>query len=194
MSVSAYYHQSPDALREELQWVTQAKLDPKKFEPLYRKYYSPILRYLKQRVTDQEIAHDLVSQVFVKAMNKIHQYEFRGVPFGSWLYRIAKSELCQQFREDKFKHSVQIESIQLAGFEEFFFENDEQEINRARLLSAMQFLKSDQLQLIELRFFEQLSFKEIGIQLGLTENNAKVKTFRALEKLRNNFLSTKIAA
>lgn len=194
MSVSAYYHQSPDALREELQWVTQAKLDPKKFEPLYRKYYSPILRYLKQRVTDQEIAQDLVSQVFVKAMNKIHQYEFRGVPFGSWLYRIAKSELCQQFREDKFKHSVQIESIQLAGFEEFFFENDEQEINRARLLSAMQFLKSDQLQLIELRFFEQLSFKEIGIQLGLTENNAKVKTFRALEKLRNNFLSTKIAA
>jgi RNA polymerase sigma-70 factor (ECF subfamily) len=194
MSVSAYFHQTPDALREELQWVTQAKLDPKKFEPLYRKYYTPILRYLKQRVADQEIAHDLVSQVFIKAINKIHQYEFRGVPFGSWLYRIAKSELYQQFRDDKFKHSVQIETIQLAGFEEMFSDSDEQEVNRKRLLAALQFLKAEQLQLIELRFFEQLSFKEIGEQLGLTENNAKVKTFRALEKLRSYFLSTKNAA
>lgn len=194
MSVSSYFHQTPDALREELQWVTQAKLDPKKFEPLYRKYYAPILRYLKQRVVDQEIAHDLVSQVFIKAINKIHQYEFRGVPFGSWLYRIAKSELYQQFREDKLKHVVQIESIQLADFEDLFTENDEQELNRKRLFQALQFLKPEQLQLIELRFFEQLSFKEIGIQLGLTENNAKVKTFRALEKLRSNFLSYNRAA
>lgn len=194
MSVSTYFHQTPDALREELQWVTQAKLDPKKFEPLYRKYYTPILRYLKQRVADQEIAHDLVSQVFIKAINKIHQYEFRGVPFGSWLYRIAKSELYQQFRDDKFKHTVQIETIQLAGFEEMFSDSDEQEVNRKRLLAALQFLKAEQLQLIELRFFEQLSFKEIGEQLGLTENNAKVKTFRALEKLRSCFLSTKNAA
>lgn len=188
MSVSAYFHQTPDALREELQWVTQAKLDPKKFEPLYRKYYTPILRYLKQRVIDQETAHDLVSQVFIKAINKIHQYEFRGVPFGSWLYRIAKSELYQQFREDKFKHVVQIDTIQIAVFEDFFLENEEQEMNRKRLMEALQFLKPEQLQLIELRFFEQLSFKEIGEQLGLTENNAKVKTFRALEKLRSNFL------
>ena len=194
MSVSSYFHQTPDALREELQWVTQAKLDPRKFEPLYRKYYSPILRYLKQRVADQEIAQDLVSQVFIKAINKIHQYEFRGVPFGSWLYRIAKSELYQQFRDDKFKHSVQIETIQLAGFEEMFSDSDEQEVNRKRLLAALQFLKAEQLQLIELRFFEQLSFKEIGDQLGLTENNAKVKTFRALEKLRSCFLTTKNAA
>jgi RNA polymerase sigma-70 factor (ECF subfamily) len=61
-------------------------------------------------------------------------------------------------------------------------------------LHALQFLKPDQLQLIEFRFFEQLSFKEIGEQLGLTENNAKVKTFRALEKLRSTFLSNNRAA
>ena len=100
----------------------------------------------------------------------------------------------QQFREDKFKHVVQIESIQLAVFEDLFAESDEQELNRKQLLHALQFLKPDQLQLIELRFFEQLSFKEIGAQLGLTENNAKVKTFRALEKLRSYFLSINSAA
>ncbi len=48
-------------------------------------------------------------------------------------------------------------------------------------------LKEDQLQLIEMRFFEKRSFREIGEIVGLTENNAKVKTFRALIKLKQLF-------
>jgi RNA polymerase sigma-70 factor (ECF subfamily) len=49
-------------------------------------------------------------------------------------------------------------------------------------------LKEKDLQLIELRFFEKRSFKEIGEILDITENNAKVKSFRALEKLKQLYL------
>ena len=52
-------------------------------------------------------------------------------------------------------------------------------------------MKDHQLQLIEMRFFEKRSFKEIGEIVGLTENNAKVKTFRALVKLKEIFSKTK---
>ena len=45
-------------------------------------------------------------------------------------------------------------------------------------------LPEDELQLIEMRFFEKRSFKEIGEILEITENNAKVKTYRILEKLK----------
>lgn len=187
MSVSSYFHQTPELLRQEQVWVTQAKENPTKFEPLYRKYYSPILRYLQQRVDDPEAAFDIASQVFIKALKNLHTYEYRGVPFGSWLYRIAKSELYQQFREKQSSKLVRMDNIQVAHVDEFFYEIAEKEQNKATLLLALNTLKPDQLQLIEMRFFEQMSFKEIGEALGMTENNAKVKTFRAVEKLRGLF-------
>lgn len=188
MAVNVYFHQSPELLQEEQVWVMQAKADPARFEPLYRKYYDSILRYLKQRMEDPEQAHDIASQVFIKAIKNLSKYENRGVPFGSWLYRIAKSELYQSYRETQSNRTVSMEHVQIPTFDTLFFENQEFEHNQSLLLAAMQKLKEEQLKLIEMRFFEQLSFKEIGETIGITENNAKVKTFRALEKLREHFL------
>jgi RNA polymerase sigma-70 factor (ECF subfamily) len=65
-------------------------------------------------------------------------------------------------------------------------ENDS-EVNRSKLLSVLTRLKADQLELIEMRFFEKRSFREIGDLLEMTENNAKVKTFRAVNKLKQLF-------
>lgn len=194
MSVNPYFHQTSDLLRQEQLWVIAAQSDPSKFEPLYRKYYSPILRYLQQRVQDTEIAHDLASQVFVKAIKNLKSFEYRGVPFGSWLYRIAKSELYQAFRDQKGAKTVRLDNYQIPTFDELFLDPSESEVNRSKLLKALQLLKPDQLKLIELRFFEQMSFKEIADQLDLTENNAKVKTFRAVEKLRIHFMKIKTTA
>lgn len=188
MAINVYFHQSPELLQEEQVWVMQAKADPARFEPLYRKYYDAILRYLKQRMEDPEQAHDVASQVFIKAIKNLSKYEDRGVPFGSWLYRIAKSELYQSYREMQSNRTVSMENVQIPTFDTLFFDNQEFEHNQSLLLAAMQKLKEEQLKLIEMRFFEQLSFKEIGESIGITENNAKVKTFRALEKLREYFL------
>lgn len=69
---------------------------------------------------------------------------------------------------------------------EEMIENDS-EVNRSKLLSALTRLKADQLELIEMRFFEKRSFREIGDLLEMTENNAKVKTFRAVNKLKQLF-------
>lgn len=188
MAINVNFHQSPQLLQEEQVWVMQAKADPARFEPLYRKYYDSILRYLKQRIEDPDQAHDIASQVFIKAIKNLSKYEDRGVPFGSWLYRIAKSELYQTYREMQSSKTVSMDHVQIPTFDTLFFENQEFEHNQSLLLAAMQKLKEEQLKLIEMRFFEQLSFKEIGESIGITENNAKVKTFRALEKLREHFL------
>jgi RNA polymerase sigma-70 factor (ECF subfamily) len=67
------------------------------------------------------------------------------------------------------------------------FEDEENEINKKRLLSSIAELKEADVHLIEMRFFEQRPYKEMGEILGITENNAKVKTFRALEKLKQLF-------
>jgi RNA polymerase sigma-70 factor (ECF subfamily) len=116
-------------------------------------------------------------------MASIQKYENRGVPFSSWLFRIAKSELYQSFRDKKAQRTVSIDSMQLGRVMEEF-QLDESEHKREILLKVLPLLKDSQLQLIEMRFFEKRSFREMGEILDLTENNAKVKTFRALVKLK----------
>ena len=71
------------------------------------------------------------------------------------------------------------------------FIEDYTDEQRTQLMSALHLLKPNQLQLIEMRYFEKQSFREIGNVLGITENNAKVKTFRTLLKLKTVFLNMK---
>jgi RNA polymerase sigma-70 factor (ECF subfamily) len=136
---------------------------------------------------DQEQAFDVTSQVFIKALSNLHKYEFRGVPFSSWLYRIAKSELYQSFRDRKAKRTVNMDTVHLANITEEF-DDDDLVADKNKLFRCLAELREPDLQLMELRYFEKRSYREIGEILDVTENNAKVKTFRALERLKKQFL------
>ena len=188
MNINPLYHHTPERMKEELVWIQRAKESPEHFGPLYKKYHESIFRYVYQRMDDQEMAYDVTSQVFMKALKHIHKYEFRGVPFSSWLYRIAKSELYQCFRNKKADRYVNIDKVQLVDVIDEL-DQDENEQNKKRLLHSLGKLKEADMQLLEMRFFEKRSFREIGEILELTENNAKVKSFRALERLKKHFHS-----
>lgn len=187
MAVNPVYHQTNDRLQEELVIIQEAKENPERFGPLYQKYHEQIFRYIYQRMDDEHLAFDVTSQVFVKALKNLHKYEYRGVPFSSWLYRIAKSELYQAFRDRKARRTVNVESMHLFEMVEEF-EEDDSATNKKRLLQCLSLLKDGDLQLIELRYFEKRSYREIGEILEITENNAKVRTFRALERLKKLFM------
>jgi RNA polymerase sigma-70 factor (ECF subfamily) len=79
--------------------VLAAQQDPREFEPLYSKYYEPILRFVYKRLDTKSEAYDVTSQVFLSALQNLSKYEDRGFPFSSWLYRIAINELNQFFRK-----------------------------------------------------------------------------------------------
>lgn len=183
MSINPVYHQTSSKLDQERVWVQRAKKNPEDFGPLYRKYHEQIFRYVHQRMDDTEQAFDVTSQVFLKAIKNIHKFEFRGVPFGSWLYRIAKSELYQAFRDRKVKRAVNIETLHIT---EIIEEMDEviSDENQKRLFNAIAQLSDEDVQILELRYFEKRPYKEIGEILDITENNAKVKSFRVIEKLK----------
>jgi RNA polymerase sigma-70 factor (ECF subfamily) len=187
MTVNPMYHQTKFHLEEEQRLIQRAQKDPRNFGPLYEKYHEQIFRYIYQRMDDQELAFDVTSQVFMKAMSHIGKFEYRGLPFSSWLYRIAKSELYQSFRDKTAQRTVNIESYHIFEIMEDF-EDENNDVQKHRLVSCLPLLKEKDLQLIELRFFEKRSFKEIGEILDITENNAKVKSFRALEKLKQLYL------
>lgn len=192
MSINPLYHHTPERLNEEKVWVQRAKKSPENFGPLYKKYHEAIFRFVYQRMNDKDLAYDITSQIFIKAMNNIHRYEDKGFPFASWLYRIAKSEVYQSFRDNKTHRYVNVESIQIADMiEDPLMKGIEVEDNEnavQTMLHVLRKLKENEIQLIEMRYFEKRSYKEIGEILEITENNAKVKTFRIIEKIKKLYL------
>jgi RNA polymerase sigma-70 factor (ECF subfamily) len=184
MEVVSKYHVSNERQAEELAVIEAAKKDKKHFELIYNRYHEQIFRYVYQRMEDKDTAFDVTQQVFLKAMTNLHKFEYKGVPFSSWLYRIAKSEVYDVLRKDQKNRSVNIDSIQLGDMMEDMQEESNVEKYGQRLSAAIAELSEDDLQLVEMRFFEKRAFKEIGEILEITENNAKVKLYRILEKLK----------
>jgi RNA polymerase sigma-70 factor (ECF subfamily) len=173
----------------EEEQINKAKINPQYFAPIYSRYYDSIFRYIYKRVNEQEAAFDLTSCVFIKALSALNKYEFRGIPFSSWLFRIAKSEVYQSFRDKKVINLIHNDSIYYVEIDEEIFKSKDDEFQL--LKKCLENLKINELQLIEMRFFEKMSFREIGEDLGITENNAKVKTFRVLAKLKKNLIFNK---
>lgn len=177
---------SEDEIRQENIIVERAKKNPKEFGLLYEKYFDRIFNYLYRQTDDEELAGDLCSQTFVNALNNLKRYEFRGVPFSAWLYRIASNEVNKYYRKFKGKKIFSIEEIRIKELVESSDESwDEELINK--LIEFMKDLPVDMLQVLELRFYEDRDFKEIAYILDMTESGAKMRTYRALDKLRKNF-------
>jgi RNA polymerase sigma-70 factor (ECF subfamily) len=178
---------SAEAIQSEWQEIQAAQQNPTLFRPLYERYFDPIFRFIMNRCGEESVAGDICSQVFLKAMQKIKGYEFKGVPFSAWLYRIASNEVAQHYRNTKKLRVVSAEETQIEDIvEEMDFDN--YGAYREVMLEVLEELKPIDLQLIEMRFFEKRPFKEISEVLGLSESNAKVKTYRILERLKKKIL------
>lgn len=184
MIETSKYHVTQAGLANEQVLIEAAKKNPKDFDVLYDKYYEPIFRYIYQRVDDKEVAFDATQQVFLKALGNLHKYEYRGVPFASWLYRIAYSEVNDIFRQQKTARTINVDSMSIYAIIEEIQESKVEKYHDKIVAIITEELDEDELQLIEMRFFEKRPFKEIAEVLEVTENTAKVRTYRILDKLK----------
>ena len=105
------------------------------------------------------------------------------MPFASWLYRIAHSEVMQSFRTRKNQRTVNADISDLRNICEEV-EQEYMEEYKSILMTVIKDLPEEDLQLVELRFFEKRQFKEIAEILNLTETNAKVKLYRILDRVK----------
>jgi RNA polymerase sigma-70 factor, ECF subfamily len=191
MNVNPDFHHTSEQLNEELIIIEAAKLNPERFAPLYNKYYKQIFNYVHQRMDSKDTAFDVTAQVFLKALTNLGKYQYRGVPFSSWLYRIAHNEVMQLFRTEKNNKAINADISDLR----FICEENETpffEEYIPALKKLIQELNSEDLQLVELRFFEKRPFKEIAEILDITEVNAKVRMYRLIEKLKKALMKLKV--
>ena len=83
------YQNKQDLANDEEELIRNAQANPDEFRLLYERYFKKIFLFILHRVGDKAIAADITSQVFLKALININKFSFRGLPFSSWLFRIA---------------------------------------------------------------------------------------------------------
>jgi RNA polymerase sigma-70 factor (ECF subfamily) len=194
-----YRKDKPEQLKQEIKGheqllneeevIKKAQGNPENFRPLYEKYFRKIFLFILHRVSDKEISADLTSQVFLKALTNLSKYSFKGLPFSAWLYRIAINECNDYFRKNKRIRTVVLEDTVANSLYDELFENEARDELKNKLPLVFDRLKPEELQLIELRFLESRPFKEVADILGITENNAKVRVYRILDKMKQILVS-----
>ena len=163
--------------------IILAKKDRKNFRYLYTKYYELIFLFLLRRTENENLAQDITQQTFIKAMLNIEKFEFKGFPFSSWLYRISLNELNLHYREATKKRYISIDQSELPELADELPSEDKQ-LSNEDLIESLNGLSDGEVTLIEMKYFEKRSHKEIGEILGITVANAKVKLHRVIKKMR----------
>jgi RNA polymerase sigma-70 factor (ECF subfamily) len=174
------------ALRKEADerlLVEAAQKDPARFAELYENNFERVYAYVVRRVGDRAETEDLTSDVFHHALANLRRFEWRGIPFAAWLFRIAANLISDRWqrrnREDVADGPEQIESALAKGVE---FEEEVE--RRATLFRLVDTLPAEQRRVVVLRFVEQKSIKEVAREIRKTEGAVKQLQFRALTSLR----------
>ena len=173
-----------DAAVEEL--VAAAKAgDAEAFGRLFDHYHEPVYRYVAARVRRPSDAEDLAQLVFVKALEALPRYEQRGVPFGGWLFRLARNVVIDHLRTSR-------EHVDLDGLAERPGQDagpEAQALARQQMdavAAALARLTDEQRDAIALRFFAGLSAREAAEAMGKQEGTVRGIQFRAIASLRRH--------
>jgi RNA polymerase sigma-70 factor (ECF subfamily) len=156
------------------------------FGQLYQRYVERIFNYVYYRTGNTHDAEDLTARVFQRAMNHIHNYTDRGVPFSAWLYRIAHNLVANWHRDRSRKQEIPLDDLPILPTK-----GDHPERNLVRsqeqdsLLKHIRRLPSERQHLLILKFVEDMSNAEIGKIMGRSEGAVKSLYHRTLLALRD---------
>ena len=168
----------PREQAEERLLVEAAQGDTAQFDALYELHFERVYAFIASRTQDRATAEDLTSEVFHKALANLPRFEWRGVPFSAWLLRIAANAVVDHAKRAR-REAPRLEDAPEPAVSEVRMAED-----HARLFRFVHELPEAQRQVVQQRFVEQLSLREIAARLGKTEGAIKQLQLRALEKLR----------
>jgi RNA polymerase sigma-70 factor (ECF subfamily) len=174
-----------NSTENEKYWVDRAKAyDTEAFGKIYDLYFDKIYAYVYFKVGDRFEAEDIAEQVFLKALENIAGFEWRGYPFSSWLFRIASNLVIDHYRANKYE-TVDIENeICIDGDVNGCPERSAlREFNRREVTRAIKMLTEDQRQVIVLRFIAGMTNEEVSKTVDKSVGAVKVLQHRALTAL-----------
>lgn len=150
---------------------------------LYDRYHPKVFGYFVRMTRDYEASRDLTQNVFLKVIKYSHTWKEDKV-FVYWLFRIARNILVDFHKGAKRFYNFDEEPEIARKDNELSIRNIEANESHELLLDAMAKLPPGYRELIEMNRFQGFSYKEIAVTTDSTENAVKVKTFRAIQRLK----------
>ena len=170
--------------RSEIELVVAAKAgDEQAFGRLYDLYVDKIYRYIYYKIFHTETAQDLTSQTFLKAYEKLASFNESKGNFSSWVYTIAKNTLTDHFRSSKPTQEMN-EAFDVSDLGKTRFQH-EMNADLTKVYDYIQTLDEVVRDVMILRLWEELSYREIAEIVGKKEDHSKVIFSRGLKELRN---------
>lgn len=159
--------------------IEAAQADSARFVEIYERYVDRIYAFVSCRTENRAVAEDITSQVFEQALRAIGRFEWRGVRISAWLFRIASNALADHWRERAREAEDAPPDMP-----------DPRELEhldrRIALYQHVKQLPDLQRQVIQMRFVEEKSTREVAATLGRSEGAVKQLQLRALENLRKS--------
>lgn len=172
----------------EIQAIVESarKGEESAFKKLLNTYWSDVFRFQFSKTEDENEAEDITIKTFAKAFNKIDLYN-DNYPFKTWLITISKNIFIDTVR----KQNKGLESLNKKNSEAYDVSDDAPspedrviiEQNLAELLGHIKKLKPKQQEIIHLRYFKELSYKEIAAATNESMSSVKVQLLRAKKLL-----------
>ncbi|NIV29817.1 MAG: sigma-70 family RNA polymerase sigma factor [Anaerolineae bacterium] len=170
--------------KDEGRLIQRAKKgDPSAFAELYDRYQPAIYRYIFYRVGDVATAEDLTGEVFVRLVEKIDRFAYRGRPLLAWLYTIARNLVMDYHRQAGRSLPLSFDR-RLATEATDPEEAVERRLTQRRVAAAIARLTEGQRQVILLKFIEGLDNETTARTLGKSIGAVKALQHRALAALR----------
>jgi RNA polymerase sigma-70 factor, ECF subfamily len=163
----------------ERRLIEAAQQDPSRFAALYEIHFERVYAYVSRRLGNREASEDVTSEVFQHALANLPRFEWRGAPFGAWLMRIAANAIA-----DRWRRSSREQADALANDPASAQSSPEEIEIRAQLFRLVQQLPFEQRKVVQMRFAEEKSIREIAQALGRTEGAVKQLQFRGMQTLR----------
>ena len=160
--------------------IEAAQQDPARFAELYENHFERVYAYVVRRVGNRAETEDLTAEVFHHALANLKKFEWRGIPFAAWLFRIAANLI-----SDRWQHATRevTDDSKLAAAQASTAEIKEVE-RRATLFRLVDTLPAEQRRVVVLRFVEEKSIKEVAREIRKSEGAVKQLQFRAITTLR----------
>ncbi len=172
-------------MQDEISLVHRArKGDKEAFSSLYERHFDRIYRYVAIKLGNRVEAEDMTQQVFIKAYESLGGYQYQGVPFSAWLFRIAHNQIVDYVRRESKKPTVHLdESLPIVGDSNPVHEV-EIKLSMEAVAEASRKLTKAQREVISLRFAGGLSITETAKAMGKSEGAIKALQHSAIQALR----------
>ncbi len=155
------------------------------FGKIYEKYVNQIYRFVYLKVSSQRVAEDIVSETFLKCLNALENFtpQFES-SLKSWVYTIAYN-LVKDFYRTR-KDDINIDELFSLWFDEKLWNDLDCKRRLEEVQTFLKSIKEEQREILLMRIWDDLSYKEISMITGKSENNCKKIVSRVLRNINAN--------